>query len=179
MNVLVLHGSSRKNGNTNILADEFIKGAKAAGHQAEKIQLKDKNIKDCLGCGACQINKGNCVQKDDMTEIYTKMLNADVIAFASPVYFYTWTSLIKRLIDRTFAIESLISNKKFYLISSGAAPEEKYMETMLTSFRQYIGCFRNDGNVEGGYVFGYSANNCGDVNSSPAIKQAYELGKNI
>lgn len=176
---IVLLGSPRKNGNTSLLADAFIRGAAEAGNQTEKILLGDKNISGCLGCGACRRNGGQCVQKDAMQEIYPKLLEADVIVFASPVYFYSWTSLMKKVIDRTFAIEKALSHKKFYLISAGAAPEEQYMQTMLASFRQYISCFRGEGNAEGGHVIGYGTNRPGDAKNSTAMSQAYEMGRNI
>ena len=72
--ILILEGSPRKNGNTDLMAQEFAVGATEAGHKVEKIYIKDKTIKGCLGCGACQRNGGSCVQKDDMTEIYEKIV---------------------------------------------------------------------------------------------------------
>ena len=90
--ILVLVGSPRRRGNTDCLADAFIRGAQEAGHETEKIYLKDKKVSGCLGCGACQRNGGSCVQKDDMQEIYEKWLAADAVVLASPVYFYTWSS---------------------------------------------------------------------------------------
>ena len=136
--ILIVKGSPRKNGNTSAVADAFAKGASESGNTVTEVVLKDKTIGDWMGCGACQGNGGICVQKDDMTEIYEAMKSADVIALASPVYFYTWTSLMKRMIDRTFALVPLLENKKFYLLSAGAATEEKYMQTMIDSFRQYV-----------------------------------------
>ena len=126
--ILIVKGSPRKNGNTAAMADSFAKGAYESGNIITEIGLKDKIIGDCMGCGACQKQNGTCVQKDDMTEIYDAMKKADVIVLASPVYFYTWTSLMKRMVDRTFAVEPILTNKKFYLLSAGAAPEEKYMQ---------------------------------------------------
>ena len=87
MKVLILHGSAHKNGTTEQLADEFARGAADAGHEVSSIKLRDKTIRDCTGCGACQVNGGKCVQKDDMAEICREMLAADVIVLASPVYF--------------------------------------------------------------------------------------------
>lgn len=120
--VLVLVGSPRKKGNTDWLADEFIRGAQEAGHGVEKIYLKDQKINGCLGCGACQRNGGSCVQKDDMGDIYEKWLAADVVVLASPVYFYTWSAQMKTVLDRTFAMEQNVKGTDFYLISAGAAP---------------------------------------------------------
>lgn len=174
--VLVVKGSPRKNGNTSAMADAFIKGARENGNTITEIVLKDKTIGDCMGCGACQRNGGICVQKDDMTEIYHAMKQADVIVLASPVYFYTWTSLMKRMIDRTFALESILENKKFYLLSAGAAPEEKYMQTMIDSFRQYISCFRAGGNQEGGIFFAYGTNGPSDVKTMDMLQDIYKLG---
>lgn len=174
--VLILSGSPRKHGNSDRLAGEFMRGAKGAGHEVEKIYIKDKKINGCIGCCACQKNGGKCVQKDDMQDIYCKWLAADVIALASPVYFYSWTSQIKAVIDRTFAIERQVENKKFYLICSASAPSEEYMQVILASFRKYIGCFRAGGNAEGGYVFGLNTNAPGDVDGSEAMKKAYDMG---
>lgn len=177
--ILVLCGSPRKHGNTDLLCNEFIRGVIEVGHKPEKIIIKDLDIKGCIGCGSCRVNGGNCVQKDDMEDIYEKIYVSDVIVIASPIYFYTWTSQIKAVIDRTFAIEQNIINKIFYLISTGAAPSEDYMITMKNSFEQYVSCFRAGGNTIGGSVFAVSTNKPGDVIGTDAIIQAYEMGKNI
>lgn len=177
--ILVLMSSPRKGGNCDTLSDAFIKGASESGHESEKVYLKDVNILPCLGCSACQNNGGNCIRKDDMASIYEKMKEADVIVYASPVYFYTWNGIMKMMIDRTYAIEKILTNKTFYLISAGQAPEEKYMQTMINSFRQYINCFRQSGNQEGGYVFGYQTDKPKDVLNTPAMDNAYQMGKNV
>lgn len=178
-NVVILLGSSRKNGNTELLTNEFMRGATESGNHVDKIILRELNINYCSGCGVCQKNGGHCFQKDDMQQIYDTMLQADVIVFASPVYFYSWTALMKTVIDRTFAIEKFLTHKKFYLISAGSAPEEKYVQTMLDCYHQYIGCFRGTGNDDGGYVIGYGTNLPGDVVGSAAFKKAHELGLNV
>ncbi|BBB92552.1 MAG TPA: flavodoxin family protein [Methylomusa anaerophila] len=87
--VLILSSSPRRGGNSDLLCDQFMLGAKEAGNKAEKIFLRDKKINYCVGCEACQGNVGNCVQQDDMTEILEKMITADVVVMATPVYFYT------------------------------------------------------------------------------------------
>ena len=175
--ILIIKGSQRRYGNTSTMADAFAKGANQSGNVITEIVLKDKTIADCLGCAACQKNGGNCVQKDDMTEVYDAMKKADVIVLASPVYFYTWTSLMKRMIDRTFAVEHILENKKFYLISAGAAKEEKYVKTMIESFRQYISCFGKEGGEEGGILFAYNTREPSDVKSMPILDEAYQMGK--
>lgn len=177
--VLVIKGSARKKGNTALLADEFSLGAKEAGHQVSEIVLKEKQIGDCLGCGACQRNGGTCVQKDDMTEIYEALKETDVIVLASPVYFYTWTSLMKRMLDRTFAVEMVLRDKTFYLISTSAAPDESFAKTMIDSFQQYAACFRGDGNKVGGYLIGCGTNAPGDIKGMDVMEKAYQIGRDL
>jgi multimeric flavodoxin WrbA len=174
---LILMGSPRRGGNSDHLSDEFIRGAREAGFDTEKIHLMDRKIGGCLGCFTCQRNGGLCVQHDDMSELYEKIKDADVIVFASPVYFYTWTAQMKTFIDRTVALESGLKNKTFYLLSTGQAPNEQYMITMIDSFRKYIGCFRADSNREGGYLFGYGTDKPGDIAGTPAMEQAYLMGQ--
>ena len=86
---------------------------------------------------------------------------------------------MKTVIDRTFAIEKALNHKKFYLISAGSATEEKYMQTMLDCYHQYIGCFRGAGNTDGGYIIGYGTSMPGDVVGSTAFQKTYELGLHL
>ncbi|MBO4932509.1 MAG: flavodoxin family protein [Clostridia bacterium] len=87
-NVLILSGSPRKNGNSDILCDEFARGAAEAGNNVEKIRVAEKNIGFCRACYACR-GTGVCTIKDDMAEVLQKMIDADVLVLASPVYFYS------------------------------------------------------------------------------------------
>lgn len=175
--VLVIEGSARKNGNTDLLSNEFIKGAESIGLQTEKVYLYDKEIKCCVGCGKCQGNGGNCIRKDDAIGILQKMLDADYIVLASPVYFYSFTGLLKMLIDRSFSIERMLTGKTFYLITSGGAPEQKYYETIEACYLNYISCFANATN--GGIIYAYGMLQKGDVVSSPAMLKAYDMGREI
>lgn len=123
-NVLVISASPRKGGNSDTLCDEFIRGAQESGNHAEKIFLASKNIKYCIGCGVCNTTQ-KCVQKDDMAEILDKMVEADVIVLATPVYFYTMDAQMKTLIDRTVPRYTEIQNKDFYFIVAAADTERK------------------------------------------------------
>lgn len=138
MNVLVIHGSMRKNGNTKILSEEFVRGAKEAGHKAEIEELRDKKFGDCLGCRACFNNGGKCVQQDDMAEILDKLRGADVIVLASPMYYFTWTGLMKRFLDRTYPLLTTLHDKDFYLITLGGVPDKKLMANILSDFNMYV-----------------------------------------
>ena len=99
-NVLILSSSPRRGGNSDTLCDEFMQGAIESGHRVEKVFLRDKTIHPCTGCGVCSQYKKPCPQKDDAAEIIGKMLAADVIVMATPVYFYTMSAQMKTLIDR-------------------------------------------------------------------------------
>ena len=101
--VLILSGSPRKGGNSDILCDEFLRGAQDAGHKAEKIRVAEKKVAPCSGCYYCSTHGGACVHKDDMADILQKMIDADVIVLASPVYFYSINAQLKAVIDRTVA----------------------------------------------------------------------------
>lgn len=104
--VLILEGSPRRNGNSAILSDESARGAEEAGCSVEKVKIAGKKIARCLGCNGRFRNGGICVQKDDMAEIREKMLAADVIVLASPIYFYSMTAQMKAVIDRSYAFFS-------------------------------------------------------------------------
>ncbi len=179
MKVLILHGSAHKNGATSILAERFAQGAKDAGHETELVELSEKNIHDCMGCGACQMNGGTCVRKDDMTAPYEQFEAADMIVFASPVYYYTWTSLMKRTLDRTFALSAKLSHKRFYLLSSGAATDNSYMQIMFDCYHQYLGCFYGEDNKDAGILMALGMNTPADMGNTDYAEQAYNMGKSI
>ena len=176
--VLVLMSSLRKHGNTDRLANAFIKGVEENGYSTEKIYVNYQNIKPCLGCNVCQ-KTNQCVQKDDMQEIYEKMLEAKVIVFASPVYFYTFNASMKLLIDRTFAIEKTIHDKDFYLLTTGLAPEESYFRIIKDTFQKYIDCLRVGGNRFVDSILGFQTGNKDDIEKTNALEKAYNMAKEI
>ena len=176
--VLVLMSSPRKHGNTDRLANAFIKGVEENGYSTEKIYVNYQNIKPCLGCNVCQ-KTNQCVQKDDMQEIYEKMLEAKVIVFASPVYFYTFNASMKLLIDRTFAIEKTIHDKDFYLLTTGLAPEESYFRIIKDTFQKYIDCLRVGGNRFVDSILGFQTGNKDDIEKTNALEKANNMAKEI
>lgn len=173
--VLILSGSPRKGGNSDILCDEFAKGALEAGHQVEKIRVAERNVSYCRGCYACK-NDGKCVIDDDMTEIMQKLIDADVIVLASPVYFYSIDAQLKAVIDRTVARWTEVKDKEFYYIITAAEDDKAAAETTLACFRSYADCV--EGAVEAGVIYGTGVYEKGEVNGSEYITQAYNMGKN-
>jgi len=174
--VLILSASPRKGGNSDLLCDQFLRGAKEAGNQAEKIFLRDKKINYCTGCGTC-FNTGKCVQKDDMAGVLDKMVAADVIVMATPVYFYTMNGQMKTLIDRTCPRYTEIKNKDFYFIVAAADTSKRAMERTLEGFRAFTSCLSRP--KEEGIVYGTGAWKAGEIKGSRAMTQAYEMGKNV
>ena len=130
--VLILSGSPRKGGNSDILCDEFLRGAQDAGHKAEKIRAAEKKVAPCSGCYYCSTHGGACVHKDDMADILQKMIDADVIVLASPVYFYSISAQLKAVIDRTVARWLEVKDKEFYYITTMADEEKSSADTTLT-----------------------------------------------
>lgn len=175
--VLVLSSSPRRGGNSDLLCDQFMIGAQEAGNQTEKIFFRDKEINYCLACDGCKRNGGNCVQKDDMAEVLDKMIEADVIVMATPVYFYNMDAQMKTLIDRTYSKYTDISNKDFYLIMTAAVGSKQAMQRTVEGFRGFTSCLREA--KEKGIIYGTGAWNKGDIEGKATMKEAYELGKNI
>ena len=175
--VLILSGSPRNGGNSDILCDEFMKGAKEAGNEVEKIRVSAKKIAPCSACYYCSDHGGKCVHNDDMAEILQKMTDADVLVLASPVYFYSISAQLKAVIDRTVARWLEVKNKEFYYIVTMADPDISSADTTLACFRGYADCV--DGAIEKGIIIGNGVHTPGEVKNSPAMKEAYNMGKNI
>ena len=108
-NILILSTSPRKGGNSDTLADEFARGAQDAGHKAEKIRLAGKSIGFCRGCLACQKTR-RCVVQDDASAIVEKMLSADALVFATPIYFYEMSGQKMCIRDRATAPTVTLTN---------------------------------------------------------------------
>jgi len=176
-NVLVISSTLRKNGNSEVLAKEFLRGAQEAGNNTEFVTLQDKEIKFCKGCLACQ-KLGTCVIKDDSNEIVEKMKNADVIAFASPIYYYEMSGQLKTLIDRANALYT--SDYKFrdvYFLAAAADTSSHSADIAANGIKGWCACFSK---VQlKGVVLGAGAGNVGDIKNNPAMKHAYETGANV
>ena len=175
--VLILSGSPRKSGNSDLLCDEFMRGALESGNEAEKIRVAGKHIAPCSGCSYCSAHNGECVHKDDMAEILQKIIDADVIVLSSPVYFYSISAQLKALIDRTVARWLEVKNKDFYYIITMADDAPSSADTTLACFRGYADCV--EGAVEKGVIIGKGVHDAGEIKNTAAVKQAYAMGKNI
>ena len=174
--VLILSGSPRKNGNSDLLCDEFMKGAIEAGHPVEKIRVADKSIGDCRACYGCK-DTGVCVIKDDMAEVLQKMIDCDVLVLASPVYFYSIDAQLKAVIDRSVTRWLEVKDKELYYIMTAADAEKASMETTLACFRGYADCV--EGAKEMGVIYGIGVYEKGEVKDTKAMQEAYEMGLQV
>lgn len=173
--VLIISASPRKGGNSDLLCDQFLKGAKEAGHNVEKVFLRDRKINYCLGCGVCS-STHNCVQKDDMKPLLEKMVEADVIVLATPVYFYTMDGQLKTFIDRCVPRYTNITNKDFYFILSAADTEKANLKPAVEGLRGFTrDCL--DGTKEKGIIYGVGAWQVGEIKKLPVYQEAYEMGQ--
>ena len=174
--VLILSGSPRKNGNSDILCDEFARGAADAGHEVEKIRIAEKKISYCHACYACR-GTGVCAIKDDMAEIMQKMIDCDVMVLASPVYFYSIDAQLKAVIDRSVARWTEVKDKEFYYIVTAADGEKEAADTTIACFRGYADCV--EGAKEMGVVYGMGTYEKGEVKGTVAMTEAYEMGRTV
>lgn len=175
--VLVLSASFRKHGNSDMLCDRFIQGAREAGNEVEKIYVSDMRIGYCRGCGVCN-RTHKCVQNDDMAAVLDKMVAADVIVMATPVYFYSMNGQLKTLIDRTVPRYEEIRGKDFYYIVAAADDNRDNMRRTIEGFRAFADdCL--EGSRGKGIVYGVGAWQAGDIKSSPAMQEAYEMGRGV
>ena len=176
-NVLIISASPRKNGNSDILCDRFAEGAKESGNKVEKVFLAGKNISYCQGCGVCN-NTHKCVMKDDMAEILDKMVDADVIVLATPVYFYSVDGQMKTFIDRTVPRYTEVTDKDFYFIMTAADPDKSNLKRTMETFRGFTeDCL--EGAREAGIIYGVGAWEKGEIKNTPAYNEAYKMGKEV
>ena len=176
MKILVLKGSPHKRGTSNTLANEFIKGAKEAGHSVDEYDCAQGDIHPCKGCDCCGMN-GNCIQKDDGNEVLNKLLGCDVVVFATPVYYFGMSAQLKMMIDRFYARNGAITRKRMgaVLIATAWNNDSVVMKGIETHFDiifDYL-AFKNKGMI--------LAKGAGTVGMMPEhyIKDAYELGRNL
>ena len=176
MNVLAISSSPRRGGNSDVLCDEFLKGAAEHGHKVQKIRLAEKKISPCAACYSCT-ETHSCIRKDDMPVVLDALKAADVIVLASPVYFYSVCAQMKTMIDRCLSDYQAIQNKTFYLIVTAADPQHSAADETLADLRGFLRCL--PGAVEAGVILGTGTWDKGDVYRHPAMKQAYEMGKGL
>ena len=176
MKILVITGSPRKNGNSNTLAEHFIKGAEEAGHKVVRFDSAFKNVHPCVACNKCGMN-GECVFKDDFEFVRNNIVDADAVVFATPMYYFGISAQIKAVIDRFYAINGQIHvPKKSVLILTYADTSSKEAQPIINHYETLLNYL---GWSDAGKIIASGVWTEGSVNNTQYPKQAYELGKNI
>ena len=176
-NVLIISSSPRKGGNSETLAASFAKGAEEAGHKVETVYLREKKYSFCKGCLAC-LKVGHCVIDDDAVEIAARMHDADVLVFATPVYYYSVSGQLKTMLDRANPLfDSDYAFTKAYLLATAAEDGEETMEGTVQAVQGWVDCFERC--ELAGTVFAGGVNGIGDIAGHPALEEAYQMGKEI
>ena len=165
--VIILNGAARKNGNTAKLAEAFADGARSAGNEVKSFYLDGMNIHSCKGClNAGKNSKSPCSQKDDMDKIYAEFEEADVIVFASPLYFWTVTGTLKTAADRLYA--------ELECLGYGGFPKKSVL--LMTAdggdYSQAVTWYRT-------YERNLGWKNLGEVLGKGKVKEAYQLGADL
>ena len=181
--ILVILGSPRRKGNSAILAEQITKGAKEGKAKVETIYLHGKNIAPCKACMACQKrgSKG-CSTRDDMQEIYLKLIESDVWVIASPVYWFTMSAQTKIFMDRCFGLPAYQKDPfrgKQIAIAMTYGDEDPFASGCVNALRTFQDAFRYTESPIVGMVYG-SAMDAGQIRSNVQVMQeAFALGKKL
>lgn len=175
--ILVISTSPRQGGNSDTLADAFVQGAREAGHSVEKVSLADKTIEFCRGCLTC-VKTRQCVIHDDAAAIAQQMLTADVLVFATPIYYYGMCGQMKTLLDRANPLYSAAYRfREVYLLAAAAEAEQHTVDGAVTGLQGWIDCFEKARLA--GTVFAGGVTSVGEIQGHAALEQAREMGKRV
>jgi len=179
--ILILTGSPRKNGNSDMLADAFMKGAQEKGHTVNKIEVAKLNISGCTACDMCWTKDGACVKCDDMAKIEPLLENADTLVLVSPLYFFGISSQLKAAVDRLYAYcvgncKKPLNIKESALIMCGEGDEERFFSGAIDTYRQTADYMKwKDRDV----LIATSVTEKGDVLEGDWLAKAQNFGANI
>ena len=175
--IYIVSSTPRKNGNSQILADEFARGAKEAGHTVISINIRELNLQFCIGCLYCQ-SHNECVLNDSMNSLYIDVQSADVLVFATPIYYYEMSGQLKTFLDRLNPLYPRENSfKEVYLLATAADGAESAMDGAVKGIQGWIDCF--DGVRLAGVIRGTNADDAGSIKNTSAPEKAYLMGKNL
>ena len=175
--VVVISTSLRPGSNSHALAEQFAEGAKAAGNEVEFISLRGKEIRFCVGCLSCQ-TKGACVFKDDVPAIMERVLEADVVCWATPIYYYEMSGQMKTLIDRMNAMYPKDYRfRDIYLITTAAEDEEHTPKRAESGLQGWIDCYGKS--TLKGHLFCGGVGSPKEIEGNTKLQEAYEMGKQV
>ena len=175
--ICIITSSPRKNGNSDVLAEQFRIGAEESGNKTVTINVRDLELKFCAGCMRCQ-SVGRCFMNDKMTEICDEVQSSDVLVFATPVYYYSMSGQLKTFLDRLNPLYVRDNRfKEVYVLATAADSDESAMDGVVKGVEGWIACF--DGVELKGVIRGTGVEKPGEIVGSTAYIAAYETGKAV
>lgn len=173
--VVIISTSLRNRSNSDLLAEQFMEGAKSAGHEVEKIELRGKKIAFCRGCFSCA-KLGRCVINDDVNGIMEKVMQADVIVWATPIYYYEMSGQMKTLIDRMNGMYNQDYRfREIYLLTTAAENEDFVPQRAEAGLTGWIDCYPKARLA--GTLFCGGVNEPNEIEGNAKLQEAFELGK--
>ena len=178
MNIVILQGSPNRDGSTAILCEEFARGARQAGHDVERIDVAQADVHPCTGCVACGYGARPCVQRDGMAAILDKILAADVLALATPLYYYGMSAQLKAVIDRFCSENSAITARrlKAALLTVAWNADDWTFEALEAHYKTIV---RYLNMTDCGMVLGYGCGTPSMTRATDAPQRAFELGRTL
>ena len=175
--ILIVSASPRKNSNSEALALAFAEGARSAGHEVDFVSLRGKEVNFCRGCFVCQ-EKLRCVIRDDADAVCQKALGADVLVFATPIYYYEMSGQLKTLLDRLNPLfPSDYAFRDVYLMTAAAEDEPSVPERAVSGLEGWVECFERARLA--GTVFMGGVTEAGENPDHPALEEARRMGERV
>ena len=175
--ILVVTGSPRMNGNTDLLADAFIEGAKSSDNKVYRFDAGKADIKGCMDCKYCFKNEGKCRQEDDMQEAYKLLRECDVLVFVSPICYFNFSAQMKAFIDRMYCgIPNPFATKSSALLTVQAGAELDGASNAIGAYKMIVGFSEWE---DLGIITVPAVADAGAIKGNPKLDEAYELGAGI
>ena len=177
MRIVVLQGSPNVNGSTALMVEEFARGARGAGHDVERVDVARLDVAPCTGCVACGY-EGPCAQHDGMGELRSAILSADMVVFATPLYYYGISAQLKTVVDRFCSFNASLTARhlKSALLAVAWNADDWTFEALVAHYRTLVRYldFRDCG-----MVLGHGCGTPAMTRHSEAPRRAYELGRSL
>lgn len=176
-NIVIINSTLRRNGNSEALAKQFALGATEVGNNVKTVNLREIQLKYCIGCLSC-LKTGKCVQNDGINELLPVVQNADILVFATPIYYYSICGQLKTFLDRMNPLYE--TNTKFhevYLLATSAEDDRSAMDGALKEIDGWISCFKDVKLT--GVIYGIGADAIGTIQKTSAYDEAYKMGKSL
>ena len=175
MKITVITGSPHQQGTSSYLADQFIQGAEECGHEVFRFDAAFKRVHPCLGCDRCGVS-GNCAQQDDMTELLPRLLDADMVLLATPLYFFGLSAQLKTVVDRFYPLKDILKerSRKAALFVTAHGSDERNMDSVVAQYQTLVKYLRWE---DAGMILACGVGARSEIEASDYGDRAYQMGK--